>query len=542
MRVSSATVKEDLKTQKGSDGPVVSASQEKVLYDEFSALLDSIVAEMATSAEFNVALTESKVLQTPQRAPKIEEPKYTPKGDKPKEAPEPAGRESVSVAEDRVDQPQIEEKVVQAGQLQDNNADNETVADEAVQCEVSENISKEILEGAADETQVAASVVPEFIVQDNKVSEDELAAETGEQSASDPVLESDAATVEVIAVAVTELAQPIVKEATEDKAGPVAEENVELDTAGNLEEQPLTVEEQAAPSYSAVAKPDANTEDADTNPTLLEPVLAEVKTNNDAKTASSKVAGQQDAFTSAVESLNGDLNDAKVVEKLAKELSRDQRLSTANVVDNRMLSAQLQNSAESQAVKEIHSWTQTIRTLIAKPAALDNLANDYSGIKAQLNSGQKSETAKGRSKDLSEPQVARTLEKVQEAVKELARSRDGKSISIRLDPPSLGSVKADVTFRDGVLHARLTADNPQVATILRERSHELQQVLRRAGIEADQVSVSVGGEGNFSDNSNASSGETRTARQWVRAQAHTSDAKQSGIGSPVQQVADHWVA
>jgi flagellar hook-length control protein FliK len=83
------------------------------------------------------------------------------------------------------------------------------------------------------------------------------------------------------------------------------------------------------------------------------------------------------------------------------------------------------------------------------------------------------------------------LERVEATLKEAARGRDGKTISLHLEPVDLGKVKVDVSLREGTLHARISPDNQQVAQALREHSHELQGALRKLGLEVDSVTVSV---------------------------------------------------
>ncbi len=92
---------------------------------------------------------------------------------------------------------------------------------------------------------------------------------------------------------------------------------------------------------------------------------------------------------------------------------------------------------------------------------------------------------------LTRSQQLRTLEKVEEALKEVARSKDGKTLSFRLDPPKLGHVRVDVSLRDGILHARVAADSAQVNSLLRDKAFEMQRTLREMGLDVDQVSVSV---------------------------------------------------
>lgn len=88
----------------------------------------------------------------------------------------------------------------------------------------------------------------------------------------------------------------------------------------------------------------------------------------------------------------------------------------------------------------------------------------------------------------------KTIAKIEEVLKEVSGSKDGKTLSVRLDPPELGSVKIDISFRDGNLQARLVAENPQVMQLLKERGLELQQMLRRLGLNVDQIHVAVGGD------------------------------------------------
>lgn len=150
---------------------------------------------------------------------------------------------------------------------------------------------------------------------------------------------------------------------------------------------------------------------------------------------------------------------------------------------------------------------------------------------------------------LSTAQRARTMEKVEEVLKEVARSKDGKTISFRLDPPSLGSMRAEVSMRDGVLHARLWAESSQVTSLLREKSHELHSALRKLGLPVDQVAVSVSSpESEFSTSGGFSSseGSSHGGRQDRRSEKN-SLVDTSGFGilngaTPATGVDDHWVA
>ena len=120
------------------------------------------------------------------------------------------------------------------------------------------------------------------------------------------------------------------------------------------------------------------------------------------------------------------------------------------------------------------------------------------GAEAQVAAKTSNGVLKENTRALPKGLANRTLERVESALKEAARSRDGKTLSFRLDPPQLGQVKVDVSLKDGALHARMTPENQQVATLLRERAPELQSTFRRLGLNVETVTVSVGNESSSS--------------------------------------------
>jgi flagellar hook-length control protein FliK len=164
-----------------------------------------------------------------------------------------------------------------------------------------------------------------------------------------------------------------------------------------------------------------------------------------------------------------------------------------------------------------------------------------------------------RSKPLTRPQVTRMLERVESTLKEAARGRNGKTISLHLEPVDLGKVKVDVSLREGVLHARISPENQQVVHALREHAHELQGALRKLGLEVDSVTVSVTAE-EFSGEM-ATGQETLDGRSFQqernnmpheRAQvpdntignelALRSTASVESGRSGARNVTDHWIA
>lgn len=166
------------------------------------------------------------------------------------------------------------------------------------------------------------------------------------------------------------------------------------------------------------------------------------------------------------------------------------------------------------------------------------------------------DTGDRSAKQLARPQLRRMLDRVESTLKEAARSRDGKTISLRLDPVQLGRVKVDVSLREGTLHARITPENQQVLVALREHSHELQSALRKLGLNVDSVTVTVSSESGqeLSDfgrelNNGKSFQEERNNmpnddRQVAENTFGNELAKPDAVGTKSADLADsdHWVA
>lgn len=148
------------------------------------------------------------------------------------------------------------------------------------------------------------------------------------------------------------------------------------------------------------------------------------------------------------------------------------------------------------------------------------------------------------------------MERVETALKEAARSRDGKTITLRLDPVQLGQVKCDVSLRDGLLHARITPQNPEVVSAVREHAHELQTALRRLGLNVDRVTVQVLTDKDsgsfaqtqgfldgksFQQNGNNMPGKERQTPENTFGN-EIADVTRSGTPDAGFTPADHWIA
>ncbi len=183
----------------------------------------------------------------------------------------------------------------------------------------------------------------------------------------------------------------------------------------------------------------------------------------------------------------------------------------------------------------------------ALPSGETAPARDFSFVKSQDSARQLDTTRAQR--QVPRSALLQNMEKVEGVLKELSRANDGKSVSIRFDPPELGTVRVDVQLRDGALHARLTAESSQVNQLLRERAQELQGILRRLGLDVDRVSVAVGSDGDsrmwdgayFADSQQSFSEKSSPGADRGGLRRHSFE-QVSGGALPQAEVTDHWIA
>jgi hypothetical protein len=85
-------------------------------------------------------------------------------------------------------------------------------------------------------------------------------------------------------------------------------------------------------------------------------------------------------------------------------------------------------------------------------------------------------------------------------------------------------------MREGGLHARVTAENSQVASVIREKAYELQSMLRKLGLAVEKVTVSVH-EGMFSPQGEFSQGFADTGNSRSQNQEKPREFREFNVGS-----------
>ncbi len=269
-----------------------------------------------------------------------------------------------------------------------------------------------------------------------------------------------------------------------------------------------------------------------------------------------KEALKQSEAVSATELL---LQEAKItVMERANPLAamKDPGFLTAQLIRQSIQSVQQQiqdagNVADAgikvgSAVKAIAAASPTTA---AQPNPNLNAASPNKNTNANLENTKNEKIIKDST--LPKKIAFQAVERVENVIKEALKSKEGKTISLRLDPPQLGMVRVDITRTDSGIHVRVAAENPQINNLLREKAHQLQSVLRQAGLEAESVNVSVGGDGTGqSDVSefekrgfNKGSGKSRVVRADGREEGGAgAGAQNASVTNRGTQVVDHWVA
>lgn len=139
--------------------------------------------------------------------------------------------------------------------------------------------------------------------------------------------------------------------------------------------------------------------------------------------------------------------------------------------------------------------------------------------------------------------IPQTMEKVEAVLKEAIRAKDGKTLTVRLDPPNLGQIKADVTIKEGSLHARITAETQAVSNLLREHSHDLHTALRKLGLQVERITIAVQSADNFSHTHLGAHEERFQQAENRHAAAGSAQVimEELPLNHEIKQL-DHWVA
>jgi flagellar hook-length control protein FliK len=260
------------------------------------------------------------------------------------------------------------------------------------------------------------------------------------------------------------------------------------------------------------------------------------------------------------ESGNGYTDSTKNLDTSVQQLSKKQESTLGLLLSAIHSQVQLMSNSSPNAQSNSLVLQQIKDVLVnkidgsAKVASAPSSANqgNFSGSFGAQNRATETRSERSRT-NVNFMQNTKMLERVESALKEAARAKDGKTISLRLDPPSLGTVNFDVSLKDGNLHARIHADATNANLVLREKAHELHASLRKLGLDIESITVAVQSEngqefrftGDLDSQSQNNKFELEKDKEEQRSLlANTTSDGRVTIGNLEinQTVLDHWVA
>ncbi|MCB0336284.1 MAG: flagellar hook-length control protein FliK [Bdellovibrionales bacterium] len=515
------------------------AGQSADLYAEFSAMLDKIAFHLSSQAEFSESTQVPKELETKakeiQKLKEKEVAEPTQKAEKPKEDCCHRPEQEPSESEAKKTEQATEEEVEQVEQVKA--VEQETEAGEA-QAAADTDETEEVADDESLDTE-----------DDAQMSEEEVAEELVEQlvdQVTEQVVKSDA----VVQAAHTNHGKT--KETKLDEQAPQEAEEVIVDAQTNNQQRFEDASRGVGKHVSEIAREELKPLKEKIEISLEKPqqevqVPANQTGQSEDKPFGDLVEQMARSLLGKIQNKQTDEMQALATEKIMLDVNANLRpvIDATSDIRSTLLSATMikhlvEGGIQQQTDVAAFKGVQASSGQQAVQASIATQQRDQS-------STQNGEAQASASKRLPKTLENRTLKRVEDALKEVAKSRDGKTISVRLDPPHLGSVKIDVSIKEGALHARFVAESQAVTSLLREKGVEIQNMLRKLGLEVSDVSVSIGYEGSeqgFSDTSDLNQGHNQgqqshdvLGEMLVGGTSQVNAAAQNSTA-----VEDHWIA
>lgn len=96
------------------------------------------------------------------------------------------------------------------------------------------------------------------------------------------------------------------------------------------------------------------------------------------------------------------------------------------------------------------------------------------------------------SKALVSSRGAEILERIQKIVMNSVANKDVSTVTLRLDPPTLGTVTVKLTQKGDELAARIIPESPEVEQLLKSKTGEIVAALSGSGVKLENINVTIG--------------------------------------------------
>lgn len=530
-------------------GSPVLPEQSANLYDEFSQTLDQIASKVLRSQQSeaampNAASTPKLTVKTAKNpvphsdTPKVEREKPRKTSEQPKPTSEKSEK-AVATPKDPSEESHDSEPV---------QVHQESVQAESSEVDTAQNAQKEAKKGASD---AEVSESNETEKQDAPVQEQVPTTEA----------QNLAARVDLGSGAPDTSKQEeieVVKADSNEGDAPVNEEQEEAAVSDTVDTGP-----QLASSDSEKLAVDSKSEVSTESPQPVPMQTTDATPASTEQTDTPQEASQDVTQGLTSEAVYAQLKGPETQDQGAKQAQDLLTKTLERIIQSKLLEASNAQVAGAQrdSAFQIAREAQRAQTVIAQLNQGVTGTALKAGVPAQTQAHglqfndtgafRQAESARGDepkgSATLTRPQAVRTMERVENALKEVSKSKDGKTISVRLDPPELGTVKVDVSYKDGGIHARIAAEQGSVVHLLKERTHELVVMIRKLGLNVEKVTVTVSSQDqnagtlgsfeSFKDGSSASNQGQQGGRRF--------GVEQGVMEKPTLSPAatdDHWIA
>lgn len=160
---------------------------------------------------------------------------------------------------------------------------------------------------------------------------------------------------------------------------------------------------------------------------------------------------------------------------------------------------------------------------------------EFREVLSRLGPAQSSSDLSGR--PLNDVERMRLVQRVARAFQNV--DEEGGTLRLRLSPPELGALQLEVTVRNGVLDARLSAETPQAQALLLDNVAALRDRLADQGVRLGQFDVDLqqqprGGQGGLAQHSpDGQRGAGYTGSSFGRERRFEESPAAIAVGAPV---------
>lgn len=192
------------------------------------------------------------------------------------------------------------------------------------------------------------------------------------------------------------------------------------------------------------------------------------------------------------------LPESLITEKMPQEPGCETRDASGSMQDNLSLSEKAPGGAIVNQQKLVFKSELLKQKALRQPVQIslkpsEGIVEGSTALQGDKQVAVVTDTLSSPGLSKEQAEAVYTKEVLKEIVEQahLAVGRNRASLKLHLKPEFLGNLKLTISVNNGTLHARFTADNALIASLIETKLPELQHALAENGISWHQISVSV---------------------------------------------------